>query len=256
VSVTAATLRGLAGLASDATGQVDVELQRAGDTCGDDFQLASHDAVLRLTVTLLAEGCVAERQIGFFGDPCEPPPPPPPPPPGSCPVIRFPGFGADADSVAKLTCIETLLVESGPVAFPLLTTVQDGLQVRGASPDVTFPALASVGGGAVFLSTAEDELDLSSLSQVEGGLVIGGMTALVKLSIGGATVVGGLGIEGNPALTDIGGVSCGLTITGGLTIRNNASLPAAVAQSKADCITADTKTVEGNGPETRVVGRR
>jgi hypothetical protein len=174
--------------------------------------------------------------------------------PGGCPDIQFPGFGADADSVAKLTCIDNLTVRGGPVAFTLLTQVLNDLSVSGTFAEATFPVLSSIGGNAGFDFRAT-EVDLSSLTQVGGGLFFVNMPVMVKLSIGGATIGGGgLFIEFNPALTDISGVSCGLVIVDRLSIRNNASLPAAEAQAKADCITAGTKIVEGNGPEPRVVG--
>jgi len=173
---------------------------------------------------------------------------PPPPPPGSChPAIRFPGF--DPDSVGLVTCVDALLVDGGgTVAFTQLREVKDGLATRNTIGLVTFPVLSKVGGGASFSHNGQQEFALPSLTQVEGGIAIQNMLQLQKLTIGGAVVTDGLQIEGNPLLSDISQVSCGLNITGGLIIRDNPSLPAAAAQAKAICITADQKDVEANGP--------
>ncbi|HEU4828152.1 MAG TPA: hypothetical protein VFT04_03050 [Gemmatimonadales bacterium] len=169
--------------------------------------------------------------------------------PEVCPNIQFPGFGADADSVAKLTCIDNLIVRGGPVAFTALTQVLNDLTVSsGSATQVTFPVLSSIGrnGSFEFQATA---LDLSSLRSVGGGLFFVNMLEMVSLTIGGATIGGGgMAIEFNPKLSDISGVSCGLVIQGQLSIRNNASLSQADALAKADCITAGTKLVSGNGP--------
>jgi hypothetical protein len=176
------------------------------------------------------------------------PPPPPPPPPGSChPAIRFPGF--NPDSVGLVTCVDALLVDGGgTVAFTQLREVKDGLATRNTIGLVTFPVLSKVGGGASFSHNGQQEFALPSLTQVEGGIVISNMGQLQKLTIGAAVVTDGLEIGGNPLLSDISQVSCGLNITGGLIISDNPSLPTATAQAKANCITADEKTVEGNGP--------
>lgn len=151
-------------------------------------------------------------------------------------------------TLATMTCIQNLNVIAGPVEFTALTRVEEALRVSATTGDVTFPVLEFIGDGALFEHSGQALLDLTSLEEVHGGMAIRGMDLMTRLDLAGATVSGGLVIDNNPLLNDIDDVSCGLTVTGGFAITDNPSLATADAQALADCITADSKEVSGNGP--------
>ena len=129
-----------------------------------------------------------------------------------------------------------------------------GVEVLHDVTEANFPELRFIGDHAQFGSDHQAVIDLPKLVQVGDfsddaqGLVFIGVDALTTLSIGPAHMNGGLVINGNPILSDISGLSCGIVLAERLEIRLNPALPSADAEAKAACITAAEKDVRDNGP--------
>lgn len=231
---TPAALRGAVGLPDDQGGTVVVRLERVGNTCGRGLELLPDPApLIELNLQLAPETCVEDDlRAGAPGavpgrSVCEPeePPPPPPPPTSGCPAIRVgPGYlPASSDSLAKLTCISALLVQTtDPVALPALTMVTEALAVRFPTVSFSAPSLSWVGATQINSSNLV-LLAMPALSIVAGPLQISSTQISTIEQVGCATVYGGLQIIGNLNLPQAQAVAKGdcMTVYNGKTVRDN-----------------------------------
>jgi hypothetical protein len=230
-------LRAAVNLADDLGGTVVVRLERVGLTCARGFELLPNPAKLvELHLTLEPETCVEDdlragaMRTGPVRAGCEEPPQPPPPPPppgGSCPSIRIGagGLPADSDSLTKLTCISSLLVQSAdPVNLTTITAVTEAMAIRFPTTSFNAPVLSWVGA-----------------TQINSGALV-----TLKMPVL-ATVAGALSITGT-AISSLGEVGCP-TVFGGLQISGNLNLPQAEAVAKGNCMTVHgSKSITGNKP--------